>query len=110
VRKGLKRNLKGGDHREVVLTLADSSTLVIQVKGWDHLNSLDWAADGKGFFVGAGVHGGTVFLRVDLQGNTHALWKSPRSAWTPSRPSPDGHHIAIQDYRVDGNLWMIENF
>jgi serine/threonine protein kinase len=82
----------------------------IQVKGWGNLLSLNWAADGKGLFVSSGVHGGAVLLHVDLQGNVRVLWKNDGGNWTPALPSPDGRHLAIQGWTVDGNMWMIENF
>jgi hypothetical protein len=27
-----------------------------------------------------------------------------------ARPSPDGRPLAIQDYRIEGNIWTLENF
>jgi hypothetical protein len=38
--------------------------------------SLEWAADGKGFFVAIAVQGGQVLLHVDLQSNAQVLRKS----------------------------------
>jgi serine/threonine protein kinase len=93
-----------------ILSLRGQATQTIHVKGWNNLESLDWAADGKGFFSSNGVHGGEVLLHVDLQGNTHVLWKNQGGAWTLGRPSPDGRHLAIQDFRIEGNIWTLENF
>jgi len=93
-----------------ILTLRGHATQIIHVKGWNNLASLDWAADGKGFFISNGVHGGAVLLFVDLLGNAHILWKNQGGAWTQGRPSPDGRHLAIQDFRIEGNIWTLENF
>jgi serine/threonine protein kinase len=93
-----------------ILSLHSHATQTIHVKDWNNLESLDWTADGKGFFISSGVHGGMVLLHVDLQGYAHVLWKNQGGAWTPSRPSPDGRHLANQDFRVEGNVWTIENF
>jgi Tol biopolymer transport system component len=93
-----------------ILTLRGHATQVIHVNGWNNLASLDWAADGKGFFISNGIHGGAVLLHVDLQGNAHVLWKNQGGAWTLGRPSPDGRHLAIQDFRIEGNIWTLENF
>jgi Tol biopolymer transport system component len=93
-----------------ILSLRGDATQTIHVKGWDNLESLDWAADGKGFFVAAGVHGGMVLLHVDLQGNAKVLQKNEGIAAAFARPSPDGRHLAIQAFGIEGNIWTLENF
>jgi serine/threonine protein kinase len=93
-----------------ILSLRSHVTQTIHVKGWNNLESLDWAADGKEFFVYTGVHGGMVLLYVDLQGNAHVLQKNLGDAAGLGRPSPDGRHLAIQDMRIEGNIWTLENF
>jgi Tol biopolymer transport system component len=93
-----------------ILSLRSHATQAIHVKGWNNIGSPDWAADGKGFFISNGIHGGAVLLHVDLQGNAHVLWKNQGGAWTVGRPSPDGRHLAIQDFRIEGNIWTLENF
>jgi len=83
----------------------------IWVKGWRNLQSLIWAADGKGFFVVAGIRNGKEVLHVDLQGNAHALWENiGASGETEANPSPDGHHLAFEGFTTSGNIWMAENF
>jgi Tol biopolymer transport system component len=93
-----------------ILSLRGEAMREIQVKGWSNLLSLNWAADGKGLFVANGVQGGAVLLHVDLQGNARVLWKNHGGNWTPAMSSPDGRHLAIQGWTVDGNMWMLENF
>jgi Tol biopolymer transport system component len=46
----------------------------IAVKGWKSLQSVNWAADGKGFFVLSATKTGSALLHVDLGGNAHILW------------------------------------
>jgi eukaryotic-like serine/threonine-protein kinase len=96
----------------------------IFAKGWKSLQSVHWAADGKGFFVSGTADGGSALLHLDLQGNAHVLWKQKGSIapwnvplahrWGPSAPwaipSPDGRHLAIYDWSLNGNMWMMENF
>ena len=53
-----------------VFPLDGSPSQEIVAKGWTSLQSVNWAADGKGFFVSAAATGGSTLLRVDLQGNT----------------------------------------
>jgi serine/threonine protein kinase len=93
-----------------ILSLRGHATEVIHLKGWNNLESLVWAPDGKGFFISNGVHGGAAFLHVDLQGNAQILWTNQGSALTQAWPSPDGRHLAIQDTRIEGNIWTLENF
>jgi Tol biopolymer transport system component len=70
----------------------------------------DWAADGKGFFVGTHPErGGASLLYLDLQGKIWPLWKTTYSD-TWAAPSPDGRHLAILGGTQDRNVWMIENF
>ncbi len=83
----------------------------IQVKGWNDVQSLTWAATGRGLFVAAGVRSGTVLLYVDMQGNASPLWQNAgASEYTIGVPSPDGRHLAITSDTRSGNIWMLENF
>jgi len=83
----------------------------IVVKGWNDLLDLTWAADGKALYVVAGIRAAHVLLHVNLQGNARILWRSPgASGETLAYPSPDGRHLAIQNWVANGNMWMMENF
>jgi Tol biopolymer transport system component len=95
-----------------ILSLRGQATRQIQVRGWSNLMSLSWAADGKSLFVVSGNRlQERALLHVDLQGNAHLLWKNPgASAETTTVASPDGRHLAIFDWTVNSNLWMMENF
>jgi len=94
-------SLKGGDDRKVT------------VRGWESLQSLNWAADGKGFFVGTPSRQGSTLLHVDLKGIARVLWEQKgdnNDMGTFAVPSRDGRHLAISGYAVNNNVWMIENF
>jgi len=93
-----------------ILSLLTNSTHTLPVRGWGNLDSLDWTAKGDGFFIYSGVHGGMVLLHVDLRGNAVVLQRNLGDAAAFARPSPDGRHLAIQDYRIQGNIWTLENF
>jgi Tol biopolymer transport system component len=97
----------------------------ILVKGWNNLQSLDWAADGKGLFASSLRPGSSALLHLDLQGNSHLLWEQKGSTSPAGRPwdqpfagpsapwavpSPDGRHLAIYQWSVSSNMWMMENF
>jgi serine/threonine protein kinase len=92
------------------LSLKDGKTWDVKYKGpWFFLH-FDWAADGKGMFVGTHPgRGGASLLHIDLQGNVHPLWKtSYPDTW--AAPSPDGRRVAILGGTQDRNVWMLENF
>ena len=94
-----------------ILSLGGEVLQQVQVKGWSDLQSLIWAADGKGLFVTADIRNGRKVLHVDLQGNVHALWENiGGSAETEAHPSPDGRHVALQGWTTSGNMWLMENF
>jgi serine/threonine protein kinase len=93
-----------------ILSLRGDAPHSFFVKGWDTLGSLDWSADGQGFFIADGVHGGMVLLHVDLQGNAKVLQTYPGGGALRAQPSPDGRYLAIAEYRIDGNIWTLENF
>jgi len=102
--------LKSQEGRIQILSLNGRAPQEITVKGWNSLNSADWAADGKGLFVSSRKERGPVLLSVDLQGNARVLWEHAGSFKTYGVSSPDGRHLAMQKWIVDGNIWMMENF
>ncbi len=117
--------LKYSDGRIHVLPLSSKAPQEVVVKGWNSLQSVNWAADGNGFFVSSATKVGSALLRVDLQGNAHVLWEQkgniapwngPYAQWLggPSAPwavsSPDGRHLAIYSWTLSANMWMMENF
>ncbi len=112
--------------REIqILSFDGSPARSLAVTGRKTLQSVNWTADGKGFLVSSAANGGSVLLQVDLQGNAHVLWEQkgsiapwnvplthrlggPSAPWAV--PSPDGRHLAIYNWSLNANMWMIENF
>jgi serine/threonine protein kinase len=106
-----------------ILPLGHRASQEIVVKGWNSLLSLNWAADGKGIFASSQTEKGSVLLRLDLNGYASVLWEQSGSIAPWNRPfgegeqsapwavpSPDGHHLAIYDWKLSANMWMMENF
>jgi serine/threonine protein kinase len=94
-----------------ILFLRGGSPQQIKVKGWSNLLASSWASDGKSVFVVSGVRGRRTVLHVDFQGNARILWETSGGAGeTLAIPSPDGRHLAIQNWTAEGNMWMMENF
>ena len=104
----------GGRIRIIPVDSPVSRDLV--VRGWENLQSVDWAANGKGLFVSGVTGEGSALLHVDMQGNAKVLWKrkggtEPWFALPPwAVPSPDGRHLAIYDWAQTSNIWMMESF
>jgi serine/threonine protein kinase len=95
-----------------LLPLHGGAEQEINVKNWTDLNSLDWAPDGKGLFVTSQSPNGPILLYVDLEGNSHVLWrqKGTFETWSWTIPAPDGKHLAILGEAVNNNAWMMEGF
>src|SRR4029077_10501941 len=70
--------------------------------------TLNWAADGKGWYVAnPSVLSEAHFFYVDLEGRATDL-KSPESNATPwGVPSPDGRHLAFMNAGVSRNAWLL---
>jgi eukaryotic-like serine/threonine-protein kinase len=92
-----------------VLSVNTHTVKTITVKGWTSGISLDWTADGLGFFI-CTLEPRATLLHVDLNGNATPLWEPKGSNTTWALPSPDGHHIAMPSAIVNGNAWMIQHF
>ena len=93
-----------------LLPLAGGESRDLVVKGWHGFRSGEWAADGKGLYVGSSSPRGATLLYVDLKSHASPVWEQKGSFQTWGIPSPDGRHLAIMGYTVDSNVWMIENF
>jgi serine/threonine protein kinase len=100
---------RGMDGYLQIRSVENGTTQVIRVKGFNDIQELTWAADGKGFLVSSGSGGGSVLYHVDLQGNPKALWKC---SWNScyGHESPDGRHLNVWDGRQNSNMWIMENF
>jgi serine/threonine protein kinase len=117
--------LKYSDSRIRIFRLDGQPWREIRLKSRNSLQSVNWAADGNGFFVSSPTKEGTALLHVDLQSNADVLWEQKGSVapWNeafaqwlggPSAPwaipSPDGRHLAIYSWSLSANMWMMENF
>ena len=90
------------------MSLAVGSDRVITVKGWPNSTSLNWSADGKGFYFSSDSPQGTTLLYADLKGNARVLWKGGGAVW--GVPSPDGRYLAIRADLANSNVWSLEGF
>jgi eukaryotic-like serine/threonine-protein kinase len=103
--------LSATQHQIRLVSLAGQPIREITVKNWNNFMSVDWAADGKGFFISSNPTGRlSTVLYVDLSGNATPLWqvKNFQAAW--AIPSHNGKYVAIPAPTTDCNVWMVENF
>ena len=99
------------DNRIRLISLSGRPTREITVKNWNSYTSLDWSADGKGFFVSSNPTGRlSTLLYVDLMGNAHSLWQVNSFYSTWAIPSHNGKYVAIPAPTVGSNVWMVDNF
>ncbi len=82
----------------------------IVVKGWAGFNAVNWAPDGKSFFVSSQSPTSSTLLHVDLDGHATPLWDQRGSWRIYGVPAPNGRELAIAGITSDSNVWMIENF
>jgi serine/threonine protein kinase/Tol biopolymer transport system component len=82
----------------------------ITVSGAQDLESLDWSADGTGFFSGDVQPDSNRLLHIDGQGASQVLWTQQSSLGVVSAcASPDGRYLATIKANRNSNVWMVEN-
>ena len=83
----------------------------VLVEGWTDLFNLNWAADGRGWYVcSRSDPAGSTFLYVDLQGHATVLQSQQGLEPFWGVPSPDGRHLAFSRTTFAENAWLLENF
>jgi len=93
----------------LIRSLGGGPGQVIRPKGVTKMREFYWAANGKGLFVANATSGGREIIQVDLHGDTKVLWKCNNDRCY-ALPSPDGRHLAIWDFKLNANMWMMEKF
>jgi Tol biopolymer transport system component len=94
-----------------LLSLSGASDREITVKDWPSIKSLNWSADGKGFYCGSDAPQRRTLLYVDLKGNARVLWQYKGGGRRIiGVPSPDGRYLAIETAVQNSNVWMVEGF
>jgi hypothetical protein len=109
------------DGRRMALTQAGSSqidVLSLLTGAVEHVAAASphdwypvaWTPGDKGFFVPAETPTGIALLEIDLTGKTHVLWDQKGATRTWGIPSPDGRLLAVLNWTVDSNIWIIQGF
>jgi hypothetical protein len=82
----------------------------VLVKGWGGFGTVNWQADGRGFFVSSLSPQGGTLLHVSMGGRAQVLWEQKGSGNPYGISSPNGRFLAFQGSTADSNVWLIENF
>jgi Tol biopolymer transport system component/DNA-binding winged helix-turn-helix (wHTH) protein len=82
----------------------------VVVKGWGGFGSVNWQADGRGFFVSSLSPRVVSLLHVSMDGRAQVLWEQKGSGNPYGVSSPNGRYLAFHGSTVDSNVWLIENF
>jgi hypothetical protein len=102
-----------GQPRNIVRIVTTNGTLerAITASGATTLNSLDYTADGTGFFTSDySTDLGARLLHVSMDGKVTVLWNNRGSFRTWGVPSPDGKWIALLGATQESNVWVLEGF
>ena len=100
---------RGPDGPIEIHSLIGAPTQVIHVDGLQRLWVVTWSPNGKVLYVSQRTKDRNEVLALDMEGHKQLIWQNV--GWTPFVvPSPDGRHLAINDFRRDANMWMMENF
>ena len=92
-------------------SVEDGSKRTVTAQAWAGINSIDFAADGRGVWASAFTNTGKwALLSIDLQGRTRTMLEDAQMAIGWAIPSPDGKHLALWKANGGSNVWMLENF
>jgi Tol biopolymer transport system component len=76
-----------------------------------HVQSINWAADGKGLFATCWQPHSFDLIYISRAGAVTRLLQNAHRQWMSNpTPSPDGKYLAFQAQSSDNNIWVIDNF
>ena len=82
----------------------------VVVRGWGGFGSVNWQADGRGFFVSTQSPRVASLLHVSMDGRAQVLWEQKGGGSPYGVSSPNGRYLAFRGSTADSNAWLIENF
>ena len=90
-----------------VVSLKGEPDRDLTIQGWRGFQSIDWSANGKGWYVSSRSGRGAVLLYIDASdGRVHVLRRQPGSFGRWGVPSPDGQRLAFLEWTSAANIWM----
>lgn len=102
----------GAEPKVTFMNLHDRSTHEVELKGWSHVNNVDWTADGKSVLaIAQSPSGASAVVEVEPSGKYDLRLeaeKNVRFFWAIE--SPDARHILLEQLAGENNVWMVENY
>ena len=89
-----------------LISLNTGKTTAVASPGFQSAESVNWTADGKGFFVSSPSAAGHEMSFVNLRGSSTLLRSTSVGSWLV--PSPNGKHVAFMDQSYDSNVWLLQ--
>jgi DNA-binding winged helix-turn-helix (wHTH) protein len=80
----------------------------IGIEGTCALRALSWDAEGQGFYLSKTSGELGTITHVSEIGEETTLFSGPMSGGSWVLPSPDGRHLAFQQWMPSANAWMLE--
>ena len=91
-----------------IFSLRDNSLSWVLTPSLFLKQSLRWDREGRRLYVTNGVKGGSELFSVEMSGAIRKLWHNDGTFAPMALQSADGQHLAIQDSKLDVNMWMLE--
>ena len=106
-----------GSGAQVRILGIDGGVRVIPLGGWPHLQTVNWAADGRHLYISGGRDLAAdeftwAILETDLSGNFKVLIQLPgdRGWFSHLVPSPDGRYLTYNESDFTSSVVMLEKF
>ena len=104
--------LTNSEPKVTFMSVNDKSTREVEVKGYSHVNTVDWTANSKSVYIIAdSASGANAVVEVEPSGSQRVLLEAERNTrfWWAIQ-SPDGRHVLLEQLTGENNVWMIEIF
>jgi hypothetical protein len=106
-----RKNSSPGEPTIRLLSLSDYGESTIEIKDWNAVQCLDWAADGKSLWASLyTTTGRRALVNIDMHGKIKPMLLENKMKLGWGIPSPDGRRLALWESSGTSNLWMLENY
>jgi len=100
---------KTGDSSHILLLEGRKGVQDLHVTGTTRLGSLNWWANGRGFFAAANGDA-AILTSISISGEAEILTREIRNLPSWAIPSPDGKRLAYVGYPYNYQAWMLVGF
>ena len=104
--------LPNSEPKVTFMSVNDKGTREVELKGYSHVDTVDWTAESKSVYVVAqSKSGADAIVEVEPWGNQRVLLEADKNTrfWWAIQ-SPDQRHVIVEQLTGENNVWMIENF